>query len=481
MSRASRPGQSRPTAVIVIAPDEHSAEIVIDGQRQVVTGAAPKETRRAALDVATGYAARIGQPVLVDARDANGYWLLMATPDGVVRAADEAAPAAAPAAAGVHPPAVRGGGSSRGRTLVIAAAAALALVLLVGAGAVATRFLSGPSTAAESGGEDGTATLGHPAPPGFDDVVVFDEPLAPDTRPGVSREGDFLAYTDPDDRLNLFGADGERRWVVDLPAGSGEFLDPPRFVEYEGATAIVLETADTLWFWPTEGGPPTSVALPTDATAQYVGDSVLVRTAETAFVPVGGELVEIEPPGSSAPLVADGERVLTAVVNGPWEWVDTDGGSEEVHARRPQDAGEMDGIVTALREYVIVRWEPLRGEGVHLAFHDREDGSAVGGADIDPADLEDVRHRSGPIGTRVVAYGPLVMDPESGDAAVLPGFVPEIAVGDQVFGQLDGAPVAVSTSGMPTDVPEGAAQPEGLLGDNAIVVHDDHLYAIPSH
>ncbi|RKS07948.1 hypothetical protein DFP74_3636 [Nocardiopsis sp. Huas11] len=479
MSRASRPGQSRPTAVIVIAPDEHSAEILIEGQRRLVTGAAPKETRRAALDVATGYAARIGQPVLVDARDANGYWLLLATPDGVVRAADEAAPASPPPAPPEPAPVAGGSRSSRGRTLVIAGAAVLALVLLVGAGAVATRFLSGPPTAAEAE-EDGGVALGHPAPPGFADTVVFDEPLAPDTRPGVSRDGELLAYTDPDDRLNLFGADGERRWAVDLPVESGEFLDPPRFVEYGGESAIVLETADTLWFWPTEGGAPTSVSLPTDATAQYVGDSVLVRTAETAFVPVDDELVEVEPPGSSAPLVADGERVLTAVVNGPWEWVDTDGGSEEVHAHRPQDAGEMESIVTALREYVIVRWEPLRGEGVHLAFHDREDGSVVGGADIDPADLEDVRHRSGPIGTRVVAYGPVVMDPESGEAAVVSGFVPEIAVGDQVFGQLDGAPVAVSASGMPSDVPEGAAQPEGLLGENAIVVHDDHLYAIPS-
>ena len=481
MSRASRPGQSRPTAVIVIAPDEHSAEIVIEGQRQLVTGAAPKETRRAALDVATGYAARIGQPVMVDARDANGYWLLMATPDGVVRAAEEPAPAAVQPPGPAQPPkAVSKGGSSRGRTLVIAAAAVLALVLLVGAGAVATRSFTGSTAVAEGDGGDGAAALGHPAPPGFDDTVVFDEPLAPDTRPGVSREGDLLAYTDPDDRLNLFGADGERRWAVDLPAGSGEFLAQPRFVEYGDETAIVLETADTLWFWPTEGGAPTSVALPTDATAQYVGDSVLVRTEESAFVPVGDELVEVEPPGSAAPLVADGERVLNAVVNGPWEWVDTDGGTEEVHARRPQDAGEMDAIVTALREYVIVRWEPLRGDGIHLAFHDREDGSVVGGADIDPADLEDVRHRSGPIGTRVVAYGPVVMDPESGEAAVVPGFVPEIAVGDQVFGQLDGVTVAVSASGMPSDLPEGAVQPEGLLGENAIVVHDDHLYAIPS-
>ncbi|WP_316042189.1 hypothetical protein [Nocardiopsis sp. CNR-923] len=76
MSRASRPGRTRPTVVIVIAPDERSAEISIEGHRQIVTGHVPKETRRAALDVATGYAARIGQPVLVAPATptASGGW-----------------------------------------------------------------------------------------------------------------------------------------------------------------------------------------------------------------------------------------------------------------------------------------------------------------------------------------------------------------------------------------------------------------------
>src|SRR5690606_22325249 len=113
------------TAVIVIAPDERSAEIVIEGHRQVVTGLAPKDTRRAALDVATGYAARIGQPVLVDARDANGYWRLVATPDGVVQAAEQSVPDRPPAPVqGPAPVAQRQG--SLGRKLVMGGAAVLA-------------------------------------------------------------------------------------------------------------------------------------------------------------------------------------------------------------------------------------------------------------------------------------------------------------------------------------------------------------------
>ncbi|MEU0241150.1 hypothetical protein ABZ234_26010 [Nocardiopsis sp. NPDC006198] len=486
MSRASRPGQSRPTAVIVIAPDEHSAEIVIEGQRQVVTGRAPKETRRAALDVATGYAARIGQPVLVDARDANGVWRLVATPDGVVQAAEPPAPVAAPVP---PPPAApttptpsaspaRPAGSGRRRGLVIAGAAALALVLLVGAGVVVTRFLpSGGADPAEQAADD--VTLNHPAPPHFSETVDFSEALATGSQPGVSRDGELLAYVDPEDRLNLFDADGSRLWAADLPMGSGELLGSPRFVEYGGGPAIVAETAGTLWFWPADGGEPVDIPIPENASAQYVGSSVLVRSEEEAYVPVADALEPVEVPGSAAPMLAEGENVLAAVLSGPWTWVSPDGDPVEVNAERPDEAGEMESVVTALRDYVIVRWEPREGDETILAFHDSEDGSVIGTAAVDPALLEDVRHRSGPVGTDVVAYGPMVLDPATGESAVVPGFIPEIAVGARVFGRLDGSLVAVDASGEPSEAPEGSVQPNGLLGERAVVVHDDHLYAIP--
>lgn len=481
MSRASRPGQSRPTAVIVIAPDERSAEIVVEGHRQVVTGHAPKETRRAALDVATGYAARIGQPVLVDARDANGVWRLIATPDGVVQAAEPPAPEPAPApAAPAHPanPA-RSAGPGRKRALVIVGAAVLALVLLVGAGAIVVRFLPG----SEAGPADRTTadvtTLNHPAPPHFAETVEFSEALATGSEPAVSRDGDLLAYVDPDNRLNLFDADGSRLWAVDLPMGSGELLGAPRFVVYGAEPAIVAETAGTLWFWPTAGGDPVEVALPEDASAQYVGSSVLVRTEEEAFVPVGDALEPVEIPGSAAPMLAEGENVLAAVLSGPWTWVGPESEPVEVNPERPEEAGEMESVVTALRDYVIVRWEPRQGDDTILAFHDSEDGAVVGAAAVDPALLEDVRHRSGPVGTDLVAYGPLVLDPATGESAVVPGFTPEIAVGPRVFGRIDGALVAVDSSGEPVEAADGSVQPHGLLGERAVVVHDDHLYAIP--
>lgn len=501
MSRESRPGQSRPTAVIVIAPDERSAEILIEGHRQLVTGRAPKETRRAALDVATGYAARIGQPVLIDARDANGYWRLVATPTGVVQAADQAVTGQEPPAPSTpttpppppQPPAgppVHGSGTGAqpaaegkkkgGRALVIVGAAVLALVLLAGAGAVAWRFL--PGLGAGPGGEAtaDVTTLNHPAPPHFSTTVDFSAEIAPGSQPGVSRGGDLLAYVDLEQRLNLLDADGERLWSADLPVDSGEALGELRFLEYGGEDAVVMETAGTLWFWPVESGEPTGVELPEDSSVQYVGRSVLVRTGNEAFVPIGEELRPVQIPEGSAPMLADGENVLAAVVNGPWTWVSPDDNPVQVTAQRPDDAGEMEAVLTALREYVIIRWEPLRGEGAVLAFHDTQDGSVVGSAQIDPADLEDVRHRSEAVGTRLVAYGPAVMDPENGRTAVVPGFKPEVAVGSFAFGQIDGAPVAVDAEGRVEEAAAESVPPIGLLGERAVVVHEDHLYAIPS-
>ena len=472
MSRASRPGHSRPTAVIVIAPDERSAEIHIEGQRQVVTGLEPRETRRAALDVATGYAARIGLPVLVDARDVNGYWRLVAAPDGVVQAAEQETSEREQA----EPPTPSASG--RGRGLLVVGAVVLALGMILGAGFVALRFLPGSGDDQQESVDDSTVALDHPAPPGFDDTVVFDHELAPKTLPGLSRDGEMLAFVDPDDRLNLFDAEGEQHWEADLPVASEEMLDDPRFVEYGGESTVLLESSDSLWFWSVESGSSTGVELPEGASPQYAGASVLVRVDEERYLPVDGELVEIEMPSSGAAMLAEGEEVLIAVSNGPWQWIDADGEGEEVTPRRPDEAGELVAVVTALREYVIVRWESLQGDGEFLAFHDSRSGDALGGSEIDPDDLEDVGHRSAPIGTRTVAYGPVIVDTQSGRAVTVPGFVPEMAVDSQVFGELDGRDVGVGADGEPVDVPEGAEIPRGLLGANAIVVHEDHLYAI---
>ncbi|WP_211715650.1 hypothetical protein [Nocardiopsis sp. MG754419] len=484
MSRASSPGHPRPTAVIVIAPDERSAEIVIEGRRQIVQGRAPKETRRAALDVATGYAAHIGVPVLVDARDANGYWRLLATPDGVVQAADQTAQGQPPQPPTMPPPGhdaprAQGKGSGRRRGLVLFGVAGLVVLLLVAGGAVAVRFLNAPSEVADTEGNDTAVPLDHPAPPGYSATVDITEELAPDTRPSVDREGESLVYIDPSERLNLLDVDGARQWSVDLPFEAGEAIGSPRFVEYDGASHIVIETADALWMWPRSGGTALSVELTEEASAQFVGEGVLVRDDENAYVVVDGDLAEVETPGGSAALLAEDGRALAGVLEGPWHWVAPDEDPRRVEAEQPEGAGDLDQIMTFLRGYALVLWEAEEGDGHLLAFHDNDDGSVLGTAEIEADALDDVLHRTGPLGRELAAYGPVLFAPGGGGTTVLPGFVPEVALGDQVFGELDGNRVAVDASGEPTEIPEGAETPRGLLGDRAVVVHDDHLYAIP--
>jgi len=473
MSRASRPGQTRPTALIVIASDERSAEIHIEGHRQVVTGQVPKDTRRAALDTATEYAARIGRPVLIDARDSNGYWRLVATPDGVVQSAEypEEEPPLPPR------PGTDPADGRTGRGMIIVGAAAVALALVAGVGLASWHLVPEVSTASTEESDD--AVLEHAAPVGFGETVVFDHALAPGTQPGVSRDGEQVAFVDPEERLNLLSADGTSEWVLDLPVGGGEIIGAPRFVLYDGGPAVVLETSEELLFWPTDGSDPESVELGSEDSPQYVGGSVLVRSGDERHLASGGELVEVEIPEGGGAMLADGDRVLVAVPNGPWNWIGPEGGTEEVDPRRPDEAGEMLGIVTALREYVIIRWEPLRGDGEYLAFHDSGTGEAVGGVEIAEDDLEDAEHRSGPVGTQMLAYGPAVVDPQNGDSTVVDGFEPTVSVGPQVYGELGGATVAVGTEGEPAELDEGAQVPSGLLGENAVVVHDDHLYAIP--
>ncbi|MEU3306429.1 hypothetical protein [Nocardiopsis sp. NPDC006832] len=488
MSRASRPGHPRPTAVIVIAPDERNAEIVIEGRRQVVQGQAPKETRRAALDVATGYAAHIGQPVLVEARDANGYWRLLATPDGVVQAADQPVPGPPQGpprqpptgpgpATGPTAPKDRAAGAKRRRLLLGVGAAGLALLLLVGGGLVAARFLSGSTEASGEEGDDTTVELDHPAPPGFATTVDITEELAPDTLPSVDREGERLAYIDPAERLNLLNAEGSREWSVDLPFEAGKALGSPRFVEFDGGTHVALETPGALWLWPEEGGTAVNVELTESASAQFVGDGVLVRDDDNAYVLVDGELAKVETPGGSAALLAEDGRALAGVLQGPWHWVAPGEDPQRVEPEQPDGAGDLAEVMTFLRGYALVHWETDDGDGHLLAFHDNTDGSVLGTAEVEEEDLAEVQHRTGPLGPDLAAYGPVLFAPGSGETNVVPGFEPEVALGDQVFGELDGSRVALDASGAPTDVPEGAETPRGLLGDRAVVVHDGHLYA----
>ncbi|MFD0776676.1 hypothetical protein ACFQZ2_22315, partial [Streptomonospora algeriensis] len=195
MSEQSAP-HSGPV-VLVVSADERSAEITIDRHTRTVFGATPKETRNAALDLAAEYAAHLGRPVLVNARDGNGAWQLIVSPTGVVRAAGGTEAALL---SGKRKP-------KRGRRIALAAVGAvLALAVLAGGAVAAVRFLPVFQVDGKPSREQPAATMQtRQAPPGFTRQAAWRLPMHQSTQPDVLPGGERAAYIDPSGRLRVVG------------------------------------------------------------------------------------------------------------------------------------------------------------------------------------------------------------------------------------------------------------------------------------
>ncbi|WP_246062207.1 hypothetical protein [Haloactinospora alba] len=439
--------------------------MTIEGTMRLVTGSLPKETRRAALDTATAHAAATGRSVLVNARDANGSWQLVINPAGVVRAAGaEDTGGAAPK-------------RRRRRVGLLVGGGVLSVAVVAGLGATVVHFLpgEGPPQPTEDGDGPSHTLDARPAPPGFGEEARWRLTMRPDTQPDVAPDESAAAFIDPEGQLVVVGEDGEEKWSADLPLDPEGVEGRPRFVRQEDGYGIALVDAGNLWQWSPQGDRSDPVELPEDANVVFAGTAPLVLSGDEAFVPAQGELEQVELPGDSGAMVADGQRVLTAVAHGPWNWVTPDGTSTEVEPTPPEGAGELDEVLTAREEYVIVRWSAAEGDGVVLAVHDSGDGSVVAATGTTTGEIADARWVEG---ASVAAYGPVVVDLAEGDATTVSGFEPANATGDVVYGSTGGVPVAVDAEGEPREMEDGAARPWGLVDGRAVVVADGDLYAL---
>ncbi|MBV2366127.1 hypothetical protein ACFPZ0_24180 [Streptomonospora nanhaiensis] len=470
MTEAADSHPHRSPVVLVVAADERSAEVTIERQTRVVFGATPKETRNAALDLVADYAAHLGRSVLVNARDVNGAWQLIVSPTGVVRAA------------GGREVALMADRPRRGRAGRIAAVAAggvVVLALLGGGGFAAVRYLpdalaGGPTAAPERP----TVTMqARQAPPGFTEQARWRLPMRDGAQPDVSPEGDRVALVDVDGRLRVVGPDGETAWSADLPLPADEMTGPPRFVAAGDGQGVAVVGEGRLWVWPPGGGEPRAYELPEGAEVTFAGAGPLVMADGRPSIPSGGELAPVEKPEGSGALLSDGRRVLTAVVRGPWVWVAPDGTREEVEPAAPQGAGELDEVLTAGGDTLVASWRvPGADDRRVLALHDAADGTVRAAAEVPAgaaADDADWAH-----GEAVAVYGPVVFDLATGTGTVLEGFAPASAAGEVAFGDLDGAPVAVTADAAPIELEGDVARPWGLLDGRAVVVAGGDLYAL---
>ncbi|MDA2814105.1 hypothetical protein O4J56_25890 [Nocardiopsis sp. RSe5-2] len=462
-------GANHAFVVVVIAPDERSAEITIAGRTQVVTGETPRQTRSGAMDAAASYAAHLGRPVLVNARDANGSWQLSVSPTGVVQSVGGTD------AELIGTPEKKKGSSGKGRIIALSVVGGvLVLGLLGGGGYLALGLLpSGGSGGGGGGGDDGGTVVfdSRPAPPGFSDEAVWTRVLASESNPAVAPDGGSAVFVSEEGALTVVDPDGEERWTSELPEGVSPKGAAPYFVVDGDGYGVALLDDGTLWQWPADGGDPVETAIPDGARVSFPGHAPLVEDGGEAFIPEDGELAPVDVPEGYGAMLNDGRNVLTAVRSGPWEWVGP--GGEQVEPEEPEGADDMDELLTARAETVVVVWSAGGGESV-LAVHDSRDGSVIAQSPVDPDDLEDARWVEG---DGVAAYGPVVFDLDGGAAHDV-GLTPLSASGDWVFGELDGESVAVDSAGEPTVLEENTARPWGILGDRAVVVSGDSVYAL---
>ncbi|PSK90256.1 hypothetical protein CLV63_12385 [Murinocardiopsis flavida] len=445
---------------LVIAPDERHAEITFKDDHRWVGGAGPKETRRAALDVAVEHAVRLGRPVRIHAADASSEWQLTATPTGVVRAAE----------AGTS-----GGGRRSG--LLVAAVAVLVIGGLAGTGTLAYRMLppGWPESADAATTPESASFNSRPAPPGFTEDALWKIPLAPGSRPSVAEDGSVAAIVGADGKIAAIGPDGVRKWSEESPLPPAEVKSGLRINGGADDFSVSLSDSESLWVWASGGGDPERFELPSGGQVSYGGSAPMVLTEGAAFVPSDGELVEVDTPQGTAGLLAKGDSVLAASANGPWSWVRPAGKAREVEPVPPDQATRLERVLAASDDYVIVRWAAAGGGRTILAVHDSQDGSVASSTAVAEQALVDARWV---VGDGVGAYGPLLVDLEAGEGRLLGGFRPTSAAGPTLYGERKGVAVAVGRDGSPENLETGAARPWGLLDGHAIVMADDDLYAL---
>ncbi|GLU47615.1 hypothetical protein [Nocardiopsis ansamitocini] len=467
MTQSAQPGDR---VTVVIASDELSAVVTIEGRPQTVRGEGAKETRRIALDLAAGYATHIGRPVLIEARDDFGVLRLEAAPGGVVRGLTETSPLPQP-----KPKPARSG--KGGAKVALAVIGGLVAIGLVAVGVVVVIGLLPGQTVAQDGGEGPVLLDGRSPPAGFASTADWRIPLAPGTRPAVAPDGGSAAIITLDERLALVDGSGEQSWSGELPLPVSEIKGLLRFGEGPDGPRVVVVGPSSFWLWPTGGGDPVEYPLASGAQVTFGGSAPLVTTDDGVLLPQDDELVEVDVPEGAGAMLAHGSEVLMAAVGARWFWVPGEGASTEVEADAPEGAEDEGRMLTASENYVVVRWKDPAADRVLLGFHDPRDGSVVASASIAVEELADAHLIEG---AGVAAYGSVLLDPDSRETRVLSGFKPLSAAGDVLYGELDGEQVAVGADALPEEMEPNAARPWGLLDGRAVVVDGNNgLYALP--
>ncbi|MGZ0149943.1 hypothetical protein ACXJJ3_22980 [Kribbella sp. WER1] len=451
--------------------DDHNAEVKIAGRSHPLNNSDP---RQAAIQLVAERAAQLGRPVKATAVEADGAsWPLVIHPDGQVDAIDT--------------------DNRRNKKSVwpIFVAMGVAFVLILGTVLYLSVFsklghdkpvvtespklpvLPGPNVRADN----------YPPrtqPPGWSTHASWTVDMAPNSTPAIKPDGTEVAILTTDQKVAVFSSAGKLLWQDKV---TKDALSPV-YTTVDSKLVLAVATPDTLSYWAGNGALPTKLELPDGAKVTYFGKSPLIMLSSDAgsMVVSGGKLVG-SPEGLrfSTPLLAEGDRTLHALSNGPLDWSQPGKDLVTINPAPPKGvpSGNLKEVVTASADYTLVLWtDPKQPDRTIPVVHSTASGKIVAicpsASSTDPdhwAWVPDVQHR-------FAAWGECMINLTAGKTTSIKDFQPLSISGGYVYGTIATKLYAASALGKTYLMPTGMTRPWGIAGNHAILVYGSVLYAL---
>ncbi|HET6742244.1 MAG TPA: hypothetical protein VFH76_25040 [Kribbella sp.] len=453
--------------------DDHNAEVKIAGRSHPLNHTDP---RQAAIQLVAERAAQLGRPVKVTAVESDGAsWPLVVHPDGQVDGVDTEAGKKKP----IWP---------------IVLAMVVAVVLLGGTVLYLTVFsklgdhkpvatvspklpsLPGPDVHADD-------FAPKTQPPGYTAHADWTVDIDSDSTPTIRPDGTEVAVvvTDPessDKKLVVFDANGKVLWQDTIPQDA----DNPVYTSIDGKLVLAVTTEDTLYYWAGDGAKAQEIQLPDGADVQFFGKSPLIELSgdNAGYMVISGGVLKAlpDPPRLSTVLLAEGDRALVSRYDSPVYWAQPDKGLTPLKLEKPGGAGEVQQVVAASPDYVLVLWKLAKDNSMVIpVVHSSASGKMVAVCESQQDSTVETWDWVPDPKRQSAAWGECLINLSTRKVHMVPGFRPLSLAGGLLYGTLAGNTVAVGSNWKQTTLP-AVTRPWGIAGTHAIVVYDSVLYAL---
>lgn len=446
--------------------DDHNAEVKIAGRSHPVNHHDP---RQAAIQLVSERAAQLGRAVKATAVESDGAsWPLIIHPDGRVESVEVDTRSNKPIWPIIVATVVAG---------VLIAATVIYLVVLRPTNNVTQPTTSPklPELPTPSIGPD--QFVARPVPPGWLTNASWTVDLDPDTAPAVSPDGSEVAIITPDNKIAVFDSSGKVLWQDTVPGGA----ETPVYTTIDSKRVVAVVAPKSLYYWAGDGAEATELALPNSATVQFFGTSPLVVLSSEAGASVisGGELKPLPDPRRGATLLlAEGEKALLARYRGPLYW--NQPGKEEVlvNLKPPAGATTINHVVAASPGLALALWNTKVTDRLIPTVNSTATGAVFATCPSTTSSQASGWEWVPDAARKVSAWGECLINFTTNKTSLFPGFQPQSITGLTIYGKTASDLVSGTPGGGFTTLTEETAQPWGVVGPHAIVVHNSVLYAL---